>query len=140
VARYFFDSNIFLYAMGSEHPEKAPCRKLLELVAKREMEAVTSSEVLQEVLYVRLRRGDRIHAIDSVRSIHELMGGTLPVTSADILDACEILGQHPGLDTRDAVHAAVAKRNAIAMIVSIDKGFDGLKGLHRLTPAQAAAN
>ena len=33
MALIFLDSNIFLYAIGSEHPEKQPCRKLLELVA-----------------------------------------------------------------------------------------------------------
>jgi len=137
VARYFLDSNVFLYAMGTEHPEKEPCRKLLAMAATGEIEAVTSSEVLQEVLYVRLRRGNREDALASVKTIGELIEEIFPVTAADVVEACEFLSHYPALDARDALHAAVAKRNKISLMVSADKDFEKIKGLHRLSPAQA---
>jgi predicted nucleic acid-binding protein len=139
MAPLFFDSNIFLYAAGSEHPEKAPCRKLLELVAGGQLEAVTSSEVLQEVLYVRLRRGPREEALEVARNIRDLMDEILPVTGEDVLAACDLLGRHPKLDAREAVHAAVALRNRITTIASVDRDFDVIPELRRLSPAQAAA-
>jgi predicted nucleic acid-binding protein len=138
VARYFLDSNVFLYALGGEHSEKAPCRKVLELAAAGELEAATSSEVLQEVLYVRLRRGNRADALDSVRLIRELVGEIFPVTASDVEDACDLLAKHPSLDARDAVHAAVARKNKVGLIVSVDRDFDRIRGIHRLSPAQAA--
>jgi predicted nucleic acid-binding protein len=139
MAPIFLDSNIFLYAIGTEHPEKQPCRKLLELVAGGKLEAVTNSEVLQEILYVRLRRGDRSEALAAVRNARDMMEAILPVTGEDVLAACDLLGRHPALDSRDAVHAAVAMRNRISTIASVDRDFDAIPGLRRLTPAQAAA-
>jgi predicted nucleic acid-binding protein len=139
MAHLFLDSNIFLYAVGTEHPEKAPCRKLLELVAGGHLEAVTSSEVLQEVLYVRLRRGNRAEALESVGRIRDLMDEILPVTGEDVLAACDLLGRHPALDAREAVHAAVALRNRISTIATVDRDFEAIPGLRRLSPAQASA-
>lgn len=139
MARIFLDSNIFLYAMGTEHPEKAPCTRLLELVAGGRVEGVTSSEVLQEVLYVRLRRGSRDDALSAVRSVRELVHEVLPVSEGDVLAACDLLSQYPALDSRDAIHAAVAKNHGISTMVTVDKDFDRIKGLRRLKPAQAAA-
>src|SRR3954447_11232675 len=107
--------------MGTEHPEKAPCRRILAMAAAGEIDAVTSSEVLQEVLYVRLRRGQRSDGLASVETIRDLVGEVFPVTAADISEACELLAHHPALDARDAVHAAVAKRNKVALLVSADK-------------------
>jgi predicted nucleic acid-binding protein len=46
----FLDTNIFMYAAGQEHPLKAPCVGILRRVASEELEAVTSTEVLQEIL------------------------------------------------------------------------------------------
>lgn len=48
MAPLFLDSTIFLYAMGTEHPEKAPSIRLLELIADGSIEGVTSTEVLHE--------------------------------------------------------------------------------------------
>jgi uncharacterized protein len=139
MAPIFLDTNVFLYAMGAEHAEKAPCRKLLELVSWGKVEAVTSAEVLQEVLFFRMRRGNRDDALESVRRIREMVDDVLPVTGDDVLAACDFLARYPALDARDAVHAAVARRNRITSIVSLDKDFDHIQGLRRLTPAQASA-
>ena len=139
MAPIFLDTNVFLYAIGAEHAEKAPCRRLLELVSWGKLEAVTSSEVLQEVLFFRMRRGNREDALESVRRIREIVDEVLPVTGDDVLAACDFLALYPALDARDAVHAAVAQRHRINSIVSVDKDFDRIQGLRRLTPAQASA-
>ncbi|HKP98548.1 MAG TPA: type II toxin-antitoxin system VapC family toxin [Fibrobacteria bacterium] len=139
MAPLFLDANIFLYAMGIEHPEKAPCRKVLDMVAQGRIEAVTSSEVMQEVLYVRLRRGTRSEALSAVRNLQEMVDAILPVTGENVLDACELLSRYPSLDARDAVHAAVAKGHGISSIVTVDRDFESIKGLRRLSPTQATS-
>ena len=42
----FVDSNIFMYAAGSENPHKVPCLTFLHRVAAGTEEACTSVEVL----------------------------------------------------------------------------------------------
>ena len=125
--------------MGSEHPEREPCRKLLDMAASGRLETVTSSEVLQEVLYIRLRRGSRADAVAAIQYIQSMLEEILPVTGEDILGACDLLSSNPALDCRDAVHASVAKRNGVKQIVTVDGDFENIKGLRRLTPAQAIA-
>jgi predicted nucleic acid-binding protein len=139
MAAIFLDANVFLYAMGTAHPERKPCIKLLDLVSGGRIEAVTSSEVLQEVLYVRLKRGAREQAFAAVRSVRDMVDEVLPVTGEDVLEACQVLSENPALDCRDAMHAAVARRYGITSIATVDRDFENIKGLRRLTPAQAAA-
>ncbi len=45
------DANIFMYAGGASHPNKAPSLALLEGVARGEREAAVDAEVLQEILH-----------------------------------------------------------------------------------------
>ena len=46
----FIDSNIPMYVAGREHPLRDPSRRFLEQVRRGEVEACTSTEVLQEIL------------------------------------------------------------------------------------------
>ena len=45
------DANIFMYAGGSPHPNKAPSLAFLERVALGELEVGVDAEVLQEILH-----------------------------------------------------------------------------------------
>ena len=56
-----------------------------------------------------------------------------------MLDTCELLDRHPGLSARDAVHAATMLRNGITRIVSVDRAFEKIPGIHRLAPSAVAA-
>lgn len=71
-----------------------------------------------------------------MRILRELIEEIFPVTAADISEACELLSNHPALDARDAVHAAVAKRNHISLIVSADHALEKIRGLHRVSASQ----
>jgi predicted nucleic acid-binding protein len=55
----FLDTNVFLYAIGAQHPLKAAGQQVLERVGNGTLEAVTSTEVIQEILYPRC--GSRGH-------------------------------------------------------------------------------
>ena len=45
------DSNIFMYAGGASHPNKAPSVALLEGIATGRLDGVIDAEILQEILH-----------------------------------------------------------------------------------------
>ena len=129
------DSNVFMYAAGSEHPHKEPSRRFLEQVAQGDVEAVIDAEVLQEILhrYRSIRRwpeGGRVY--DLARQIVPLV---LPIT-AEILDGARaLLERHPGISARDALHAAVVRHHGLGTICSFDRDFEEIDGLARTEPS-----
>ena len=133
--RTFLDTNIFLYAAGGPHPQKEACTRVLQRVADGTLEATVNSEVLQEILYVLSRRGRLEEAVRLIGYIAALFPELLPVGREDVLEACKLLRQVPGLSVRDAIHAATMKRNGLKRIISVDPDFDRITGVRRLDPA-----
>jgi predicted nucleic acid-binding protein len=135
----FLDTNVFLYAIGAPHPLKAASQRVLERVGDGELNAVTSTEVVQEILYVLIRRGFRETGFKLARHTIELLGSLLPVTQEDISIACDLLDRYPALPTRDAIHAATMLNNGIAEIVTADGHFDEVRGIRLLPLAEWTA-
>ena len=50
----FVDTDVFMYAIGAPHPDRAAARAMLEEGADHRLELCTSAEVLQELLHVYL--------------------------------------------------------------------------------------
>jgi predicted nucleic acid-binding protein len=109
---------------------------VLSAVAAGQLDGVTSSEVLQEILHVRSRRLGNGDATRAARAASALVADVLPVTQADVLTACDLLDT-TRLTPRDAIHAAVMKNNGIRTLVSIDRDFDALKTIRRIGPKEA---
>ncbi|MFQ5678851.1 MAG: type II toxin-antitoxin system VapC family toxin [Gemmatimonadota bacterium] len=137
MATAFLDTNVFLYAAGQAHPEREPCRRLLEAVAEGEILATTSIEVVREILYVLARRDETARGVALARGVLRLLPGLLPVTPAEIAVACDLLAKHPGLPARDAVHAATMRNRGLELLVSADPHFDAIAWIQRLDPASA---
>lgn len=130
----FVDANVVVYALGREHPAKRPCLEILRLIADRFATATASTEVLQELLHVYLRRGDASAARRNVALFDTVLGGVMEsVTRTDILWAAEA-DLPPNLQARDRIHLAVMARLGITSIISTDRAFDGLPGITRLDP------
>jgi predicted nucleic acid-binding protein len=119
-----------MYVAGRDHPLREPARRFLERVRSGAIEACTSTEVLQEILYryVGLRR------LDLARDVYDLFVSlcpvVLPVSLADTDRAKQLLDGRVGV--RDAIHAAVMLNNDIKAIASFDSGFDAVKGISRV--------
>lgn len=136
-APVFVDTAILMYAGGAEHPLRRPCRELLERVATGDVRAVTSVEVVQEILH-RFRPssvsdvGQRM-----ARAALELFAPVLPITHRTMERALALaaLAEHDRLSSRDLVHAALCQEEGIAVIVSPDRGFDAVEGLIRADPS-----
>ncbi len=128
------DTNIFMYAAGAPHPNKAPSVALLEQVAAGEVEATIDAEVLQEILH----RYRAINRWDDGKQVYDLTRRLFPVVipvTAQILDRARLL-----LDTdatimaRDALHAAVVLEERLDGVVSYDRDFDRIAGVVRREP------
>lgn len=137
MATVFLDTNVFLYAIGGDSPYRASCRALLEQAGRGGIAAVTSSEVLQEILYVRARRAGNDDGSRAVQAAAGLVDEVLPVTREDVLQAAHLLAHFPRLGARDAVHAAVMVNAELSLLVSLDRDFDVLDQIKRLSPEQA---
>ena len=131
----FLDSNVFLYAIGPDHPLKSHCAKILRAVAGGEVMANTSTEVVQEVLFVVGRRGDKQAATRASLGILRLFPELLPVTRDDMLRACTIYRESDRIPPRDAVHAATMLNNHLTHIVSADRDFERIEGIRSVDPS-----
>jgi hypothetical protein len=130
--KVFVDSNIPMYVAGADHPHKSSSRRFLEQIRSGELEACTSTEVLQEILHRYSSLGRR----DLARDVYDLFVGICPVvlgvTLADTDRARDLLSAHQGISSRDAVHAAVMLNHGVERIATFDTGFDGITGVRRL--------
>ena len=126
----FIDSNVPMYVAGREHPLQAPARRFLASVRAGMVEACTSTEVLQEVLY----RYAALQRLDLAREVYDLFVQicpvVFPVTLADTDRARDLLASGTGM--RDAIHAAVMLNNAVTQIATFDQGFDVVPGVTRI--------
>lgn len=133
----FLDSNVFIYAAGTESRLKAPCANILRRIAAGDLDAITSVEVVQELHHVFRRRGRLADGVGLGRDVARLFPGLLSITRDDILRSGDLLLARPQLSPRDALHAATALNNGITVIVSADTDLDHVEGLTRLDPASA---
>lgn len=130
--KVFIDSNIPMYVAGRDHPNREPSRRLLQRVETGDLEACTSTEVLQEILwrYSALRRLDLAAAVYDlfVRICPEV----LPVTIADTDRAKGLLTTLKSISARDALHAAVMLNHGVKHIATFDEGFDSVRSIARM--------
>ena len=129
----FVDSNIPMYLVGAEHPNKARARLLLEQAIVDNEPLATDAEVLQELLhrYAAIGRRDAIGpAWDAIAGVVDVIH---PIEVEDVTRARQLLAAAAGLSARDAVHLAVMQRRGITRILTFDSGFSGIVGIERIT-------
>lgn len=132
----FVDTAVIMYAGGRDHPLRAPCQLLLRRIADQRLDAVTSVEVIQEILhrFTALRLPDIGAAM--ARDALDLFAPVLPVTHAVMRRMPDLVAHYPALAARDLVHAATCLHEGISEIVTPDEGFERLSelGLRRRRP------
>jgi predicted nucleic acid-binding protein len=139
VRRFLYDTSIFVYALGGEHPYREPCREIVRRAAAGDLQGEASGDLLQELMHQRVRRtGDRRGAATVARNVAKLAWWH-PVEPNDVQRGIDLFETHPSLDARDAVFAALAINRGIDAILTTDRAFDGIKGLERVDPADERA-
>ena len=137
--RFLYDTNVFVYALGAEHPYREPCREIVRLAAEGALRGEASTDLVQEFLHYRARRiGDRDQALEATRDVAALCK-LHPLRPADVATAFDLYGRHERLTARDAFFAAVAVNRGIETILSSDRDFDGIDGLTRVDPLDGDA-
>lgn len=127
------DSNIPMYVVGDEHPNKDAAIRLLSLAIAEGETLVTDVEVLQEILhrYVAIARRDAIDpAFDVLLGV---VDEVLPIELDDVQGARRIVQTTNRLSARDAMHLAVMQRHGIERILSFDRAFDEIPGVVRIS-------
>jgi predicted nucleic acid-binding protein len=130
------DTAVLAYALGGAHPMQEPCERLIEAAGAGEIELHASVEMIQELLFHRMRKTDRQAALDQARDAAALCF-LHDFDQAVLARALALVDSHPTLGGRDAVHAATAVEHGLAVIVSPDRAFDGIAGLRRSEPSAA---
>jgi predicted nucleic acid-binding protein len=134
-----YDTSIFIYALGGEHPYREPCREIVHRAAAGDLQGEASADLLQELIHQRERRtGDRPGAAKAARNVATLAWWH-PVEPNDVQRGIDLFETHSELDARDAVFAALAINRGIDAILSTDRAFDGVDGLERIDPVEERA-
>lgn len=133
--RAFVDANVPMYAAGEEHSLREPSIRVMQIVTANPAKFLTDAEVFQEIIhrYVSVRRWP--HGREVFNGFVEAMHGRIePVYAEDVVHAAALADDHPGVSSRDLVHAAVALRLGVSRIISTDTDFDRLPVVTRLAP------
>ena len=137
--RFLYDTSIFVYALGVEHPYREPCREIVRRAAAGDLQGEASADLLQELTHQRARRtGDRLGAAKAARSVAALAWWH-PVEPNDVQRGIDLFEAHKELNARDAVFAALAINRGIDAILATDRAFDEIEGLERIDPADKRA-
>ena len=127
----FIDSNVPMYLVGADHPNKELSRSALSrLVANAEV-LVTDAEVLQEIMHRYVAIDRRAAIDDAMAAIVGIIDEVFPIERTDVVRAKDVLVDSP-LSARDALHVAVMRRHGVERILTFDTGFDSAPDLVRL--------
>jgi predicted nucleic acid-binding protein len=127
----FVDSNIPMYLVGADHPNKDAARRLLERAITDGELLVTDAEVIHEILhrYVAIDRRDAIEPATS--ALLGVVDEVFPVERVDVERAAHIV-LATRLSARDAIHAAIMRRRGVDRILTFDRAFDEIEGISRV--------
>ena len=131
---YFLDANVVMYAAGSEHPLRQPCRRALRRAVDERVAVITDSEVLHR--YFAIRRPDAAAAV--YRSTVDLCNEVAPITEKSTARALELLQEHAELTPRDAIHGATRESAGVRRLLSADRDFDVVSSVQRVDPTEFA--
>ncbi len=119
----FVDSNVFMYAVGSEHRLKGESREFFDNATAFDIPLVTSVEVVQELLHAYLPV-QRINAFsDALSLVAELEIEVWPLEMADVMLAWKLREQHPSLSARDLCHLASCRRRSVQEVMTFDRAL-----------------
>lgn len=133
------DTTVLVYAVGSEHPLRQPCRDLIDSIAAGRVMATTTVEVLQEFTHVRARRRGREDAARLARDYLDVLAPVLIVGEDDLQEGLRLYARSKRLGAFDAVLASAAGRANAAAIVSADAAFAEADIAHVVPDAHGVA-
>lgn len=123
-----------MYAGGADHPLRAPCLEILDLVVAGRLEAVTSAEVVQEIFHRFARSPRAAEGAELARATLDLFSPVLPITHGVVARMPELARRYPRHSARDLIHVATCLAQGIEWVVSPDADFDRIREVRRIPP------
>jgi predicted nucleic acid-binding protein len=119
----FVDTNVFMYAVGREHPLREEAQAFFLEHAETGEVLVSSAEVLQELLhaYVPVNRIDSLEA--ALALARGRLGAIWPVEAEDVEFARALIERHPALAARDLLHLASCTRRGVTTAKTFDRAL-----------------
>ena len=119
----FVDTNVFMYAVGREHPLKDEARAFFRSQGDTGEPLATSAEVLQELLHAYVPV-NRLDALDAAPLLVTSRTGTIwSLDAEDAFMARQLVAKHPGLRARDLLHLACCRRRGVERVKTFDRGL-----------------
>lgn len=118
----FVDTNVFMYAVGREHPLRDEARAVFRDPGSGPP-LVTSAEVLQELMHAYLPVG-RLESLDAALELAR--GRTAAIWTVEAEDVGLARGlavKHPGLGARDLLHLACMTRRGATGLRTFDRAL-----------------
>lgn len=134
----FIDTNILMYAVGAPHPLKDPSLKILEAMSTGCLVGVTDTEVFQEVAYRYWSQRKWSVAVQVLRDFQPLFHEIFAIERSHLDTYYQLLSDYPRLTPRDAIHLAVMQSRHIQRLCTVDRDFEGIRGLHVVSPQALA--
>ena len=117
------DTNVFMYAVGREHPLRESARTFFIEQAESGGVLVTSAEVMQELLHAYLPP-QRMETLEAVLLLARgRMSRIWPVEFADVELARSLVGRYAALRARDLLHVACCIRRDVNRIMTFDRAL-----------------
>jgi len=131
--RYFIDSNIFFYAKIMDKKYGKACAKILNMIVKGKLEAVTSSLVVIELANALRKYGLSSKVREVIDAIFSIDIQVFEIDPLDTRKAAEIFDEFR-ISPYDCIHAAVMKKAKTNKIVSADRDFEKITWIKRIDP------
>lgn len=129
----FLDPSVLLLAVDSAHPLRQSSRELVRRAARRDIRLHVSTEGIQEFVFHRHRMA-AAGAVAEARRLRDM--AVVHPFDERVLDKALELIDSTSIRGRDAVHAATAMLAGFDEIVSVDRDFDHVPGLRRVSPGE----
>lgn len=129
------DTSVVICALGRLHPSQEACQAILRQAKDDPLAYNVDTELIQEVLHVYNRRGQRREGLQVAQHLLDAFPHLLPITEAECREAIRLMRRYP-LAPRDAFHAAVVLTHRLEGIVSLDEGFRVVPELTWYQPQQ----
>lgn len=124
----FVDTNVFVYAVGREHPHREPAQTFFVETRRDRVALFTSAEVLQELMHVYLPAG-RFRELDEALALASgVMADIWPLEREDVELARQMGRLHPTLAARDLCHLASCRRRGVSQIKTFDHALAAAVG------------
>jgi len=119
----FVDTNVFMVAVGRDHPLRSEARDFFHRALENELSLVTSAEVLQEMLHAYLPVG-RTSTLDlALEMVRRTTTAVWSLEPDDVRLARGLADTHRGLGARDLLHLACCLRREIDDLRTFDRAL-----------------